>query len=53
MVPSLLRDLATMWPVALTKGLTGCGEAIVGWAPVVPFVVIPFLPVNILILVQS
>ena len=37
-------DIACMMPVALIPGPAGSGESRFGWAPVVPFVVIPSVP---------
>ena len=37
-------DIACMMPEALIPGPAGSGESRFGWAPVVPFVVIPSVP---------
>lgn len=43
-VVDILVDITTMMPEALIPSPASSGEAMLGWAPVVPFVVIPSIP---------
>ena len=39
-----LEDIATVMPVALVPGPSGSGETTLGWAPIVPLAIVPFVP---------
>lgn len=43
-VVDVLKDVSIMMPVALPPGPSGVGEALLGWAPVVPFTVVESVP---------